>query len=75
MGIYTVQSVARDRLQMFDDLVALVYEQSLSSKPLAMRQLLSMKIWAKIYDGAEKSSQCYLCRENTWKSITLHVSF
>ena len=48
MAIYIVQSVARDRLQMFDYLVALVYEQSRSSKPLAMRRLLSMKIWAKI---------------------------
>jgi hypothetical protein len=48
MGIYTVQSVAQDCSQMFGDLVALVCKQSRSSKPLAMRRLLSMKIWAKI---------------------------
>ena len=48
MDIYTVLSVTRDRLQMFDDLVALVYEQTRSSQPLVMRRSLSMKISAKI---------------------------
>jgi len=44
MHFYTVQSVARDRLQMFDDLVALVYEQTQSSDHLVMRRSLSIKI-------------------------------
>ena len=44
VNFYTVLSVTRDRLQMFDDLVALVYEQTRSSEPLAMRRSLSIKI-------------------------------
>ena len=48
MDIYTVHSVVRDRLQMFDDLVALVYEQTRSSEPVAMFRSLSMKNHAKI---------------------------
>ena len=36
MDIYTVHSVVRDRLQMFDDIVALVYYQTQSSKLISM---------------------------------------
>ena len=38
MHLYTVLYVTRDRLQTFDDLVALVYKQTRSSQPLVMRR-------------------------------------
>ena len=38
VDFYTVLSVTRDRLQMFGNLVALVYEQTRSSQPLVLRR-------------------------------------
>ena len=41
VDFYTVLSVTQDRLQMFGNLVALVYKQTRSSQPLVLRDSLT----------------------------------